>query len=193
MKAALWGPGAWHALVVSAYAASTAEELQAVQSLCDAMGKVLPCPHCRSNYPRHRRRARRNFPALRSNLEAVSYVHTIKDGVNRDLSQRSIPVCDLVMRLTLSKNRCDDVAVVDMLLYFAYGIQEEGEAVHEQFVDLCHALASTLPLPADSALRELLPQASRPIIRYALDLNRHTREEHGLRGVSGAQVRSAAK
>ena len=86
-QTAIWGPAAWHYLHITSLN-YTKEKKKAYKTLLDGMGQTLPCIHCRSNFKKNVKSAKKSMRAqgfhnVWKNRETYSrFIWTLHHEVN---------------------------------------------------------------------------------------------------------------
>jgi hypothetical protein len=122
-------------------------------------------------------------------MKMFYWLYCLKDEVNKQLKQHSLPFSELTDRFVYHGALIDDVRVADVLLAFATVSVELGR--EEEYVDLCGLLAHLLPVPSDSELVRRLPKVSaNTVFEDTLRIARAARVERGFPPQNAAHYRA---
>jgi hypothetical protein len=188
MEPALWGPGLWHLLFAITWNCKGGDAFATLKRIVLVhVPLLLPCQLCQNHYVRNNESLRRRLGEPNDPSKMFEWLYYLKDEVNKTLRTRSVALAHFRARYDAFGARLDDVCVADTLLMVAIGKEDDGD--DDVFVEMCHAMAPLLPLPADSELRRCLAQIRAPIVDSAYRASKRTRVEHGLTFPTLAQVR----
>lgn len=157
---------------------TTANDVHRVRTMfLDHIPYLLPCSICRENYAKHVAIVNRRTHGEPDSVDrAFLWCWHMKDQVNRITHDRSISMTELVERYIFHGPALNEVEVADciMLMALTARILERDDL----FVAFCSNLATILPVPDDSALKQHLSLVARPITQSTLRCVCRTRQQH---------------
>ena len=186
MQPTLWGPPLWQAVFACAWACPSKHVELLQEVVMEHLPALLPCRTCRANYPKHVPHVRRRVPRPATARALFEWLYWLKHEVNKRRS--AVTYAELTDRYLLHGAVPDEVAIGDMLVLLA--LAAAPLRTEDTFVAFCRALATLLPLPADSQMREHLEVVARPVVPAAMRVARAARVERGHPPLSKAHYES---
>lgn len=181
MKASLWGPQLWKALFDSAWSCKGECTHLLPTLLLEVVPLLLPCETCRNNYAKHIPKATAKAKCEpKDGKTSFRWLYFMKKEVNLTFSppRPNIPFGELSERYVLHGGVLNEAELADVLVLVSLSARELKR--DDIFIEFCHILSQTLPIPHDSSLKVHLSKMARPIVNSSYKCSKSVRMEHGL-------------
>lgn len=111
MQVAVWGPAMWHTIHTLAQNFQPKMRDGYRQFFYQVLPSILPCSHCRTNYPRNAQRAMARMAPPQDPLccreSCIEFAYLLHDEVNMATSGKpSPPFAEVVRRYESFRSRC---------------------------------------------------------------------------------------
>ena len=92
MLTTVWGPSIWHFLHTMSFnypVKPTREHKKQYKDFMTSLGKVLPCRHCRENYPKNLKSIPLTHKALKNRHNFSKWMYNLHEQINKMLKKKS--------------------------------------------------------------------------------------------------------